>query len=187
MIGGVTIWGIIWTSGFPHLSGLPHLAGVPHLHVNRPLIALPSSFISSEQAYVSAALLEYHVTIMKAIKRRYKSLKSQLQNFINDASISNSVKTALKWTKGITSLSDEYPSNFHDFCCRPEYTKSLRLEDAVGGLELSGWSSVNDPPLGKGKWKIEIVSQKVDQFHIHACNSHFASSPFGPKKNLNPT
>ena len=37
MIGGVTIWEIIWAGGLPHLSGLPHLPGVPHLHVNRPL------------------------------------------------------------------------------------------------------------------------------------------------------
>ena len=40
MIGGVTIWEIIWAGGLPHLSGLPHLPGVPYLHVNRPL-ALP--------------------------------------------------------------------------------------------------------------------------------------------------
>ena len=32
MIGGVTIWEIIWKGGLPHLSGLPHLPGVPHLH-----------------------------------------------------------------------------------------------------------------------------------------------------------
>ena len=37
MIGGVTIWEIIWAGGLPHLSGLPHLPGVPHLHVNTPL------------------------------------------------------------------------------------------------------------------------------------------------------
>ena len=34
MIGGVTIWEIVWTIGLPHLSGLPHLRGVPHLHVD---------------------------------------------------------------------------------------------------------------------------------------------------------
>ena len=37
MIGGVTIWKIIWAGGLPHLNELPHLPGVPHLHVNRPL------------------------------------------------------------------------------------------------------------------------------------------------------
>ena len=41
-------------------------------------------------------------------------------------------------------------------------------------------------PPGKAKWKIEIVPQKVDQFHIHAYNSHFVSSPFGPKQKLEP-
>lgn len=51
----------------------------------------------------------------------------------------------------ITSLSDEYPSKFQDFWCLPEYTKSLRLEEAVGGLELSGWSAVNEPPLKRNK------------------------------------
>lgn len=49
--------------------------------------------------------------------------------------------------RNITSLLDEYPSKFQDFCCLPEYTRSLRLEEAVGGLELSGWSAVNEPPL----------------------------------------
>ena len=37
MIGGVTIWEIIWTGGLPHLNGLPHLPGVPHLHVKQAL------------------------------------------------------------------------------------------------------------------------------------------------------
>ena len=49
-------------------------------------LSCPSSVISSERAYVSTALLEYHVTIMNAITVRCKSLKPQLQNFINDAS-----------------------------------------------------------------------------------------------------
>ena len=55
---------------------------------------------------------------------------------------------SLESTKqSITSLSDEYPPKFQDFCCPPEYTRSLRLEEAVGGLELSGGSLVNEPPL----------------------------------------
>ena len=33
----MTIRGIVWTVGLPHLNGLPHLPGVAHLHVNRPL------------------------------------------------------------------------------------------------------------------------------------------------------
>lgn len=49
----------------------------------------------------------------------------------------------------ITSLSEEYPSKFQDFCCLPEYTRSLRLEEAEGGLELSGRSLVKEPPLKK--------------------------------------
>ena len=35
MIGGVTMWEIIWRCGLPHRRGLPHLPGVPHLQVNR--------------------------------------------------------------------------------------------------------------------------------------------------------
>ena len=33
-MGGVTIWEIIWTGGWPHQSGFPHLSGLPHLHVD---------------------------------------------------------------------------------------------------------------------------------------------------------
>ena len=39
MIGGVTIWEIIWTGGLPHLSRSPQLPRLPYLHVNKPLIA----------------------------------------------------------------------------------------------------------------------------------------------------
>lgn len=35
-------------------------------------------------------------------------------------------------------------------------------------------------PSGKAKWKIEIAAQKIDEFHIHAYNSDFTSSPLGP-------
>ena len=36
-------WEIIWTGGLPHLSALPNPPGVPHLHVNRPLVRLPTA------------------------------------------------------------------------------------------------------------------------------------------------
>ena len=36
MIGGVTIWEVVWTAGLPHLSGLPYLPGVTYLHVISP-------------------------------------------------------------------------------------------------------------------------------------------------------
>jgi len=36
MIGGVTIWEIVWTAGLPQLSGLPYLPRVTYLHLISP-------------------------------------------------------------------------------------------------------------------------------------------------------
>ena len=53
MIGGVTIWEIMWT------DRLPHLPGVPHLRVNRPLKAerqisgFPTSFQGNKQLFLN--------------------------------------------------------------------------------------------------------------------------------------
>lgn len=71
----------------------------------------------------------------------------------------------------ITSLSDEYPSKFQDFCCLPEYTRSLRLEEAVAGLELSGWSAVNEPPLERKKNKRLQIKMLRDMSRTHFVNS----------------
>ena len=63
MIGGVTIWEIIWTGGLRHLSGLPHLP-VPHLRENRPFVSISPDFPDCQK--------------IKRIKSREKRLRESL-------------------------------------------------------------------------------------------------------------